>query len=97
VAPETRCHPGRLLAQGLRYARDRGLSFDDAWRQLLPTVWPRDSALAVQWREALEATREEWRAAYEGRSTGFSRAYPVLLLDLPMTDSAPPARGSLVA
>jgi hypothetical protein len=79
VAPPTHCHPGGLLATALLYARRRGLPFEEAWEEALPTVYPNDSAMRTQWRDALTGTKEEWRAAYEGRPTAFSRAAPALL------------------
>lgn len=44
----------------LAAARAAGSSFDAAWADALADV------AAREWRDALEATRAEWRAAYEG-------------------------------
>jgi hypothetical protein len=64
--------PPRDLRVRLEDARSRGLSFDDAWTEAMGGVrFPRGGGTTdvhgrYAWREALSATREEWRRAYEG-------------------------------
>ena len=82
MAPPIRLHPTALLAQALAYGRARGVPFDAAWEEALPTCWPTDSRLRMEWREAIQATRAEWEAAYEGRPTPFSVLAPRLLAAL---------------
>ena len=48
-----------VLAE-LTAARVAGTPFDAAWTYALEAVTERD------WRDALQATRDEWRDAYEG-------------------------------
>jgi hypothetical protein len=63
-------------------ARRRGIGFDEAWFFALgaPSVatkgvrLPHATSARRPWLDAFEATREEWRAAYEGRDTALSLA-----------------------
>lgn len=95
--PPTLWPPGDLRF-GLAAARERGLDFDQAWAEAWRTVrWPRgggsdDPSSATAWRKALRATREEWRAAYEGRESRGGAAAAALLDGLEAGRSELPER-----
>jgi hypothetical protein len=63
-------------------ARRRGIGFDEAWFFALgaPSVaekgvrLPHATEQRRPWLDAFDATREEWRAAFEGRDTALSVA-----------------------
>lgn len=63
--------PTEQVRVELQAARARGESFEDASEPTLrqKTHWPHDTAIRRAWREALAATRDEWRAAYYGWPT----------------------------
>ncbi len=60
--------PPADLRRHLQAAREQGLDFDLAWEDFMRTLTtPAGSQRdAHDWRKALEATRVEWLAAYEG-------------------------------
>jgi hypothetical protein len=74
--------PLEQMLWSLRAARERGLSFDEAWSRALQAPSHRDAAGVYlghqtvkrrEWIMVLEATRAEWEAAFEGRETSLSR------------------------
>lgn len=87
--------PPEALRDVLAECRGEGLSFDEAWRVALGTRrcrgrvrFPDDTVQRRGWRDALAATREEWRAAYLGRETALSRALALVAAE---DDTAQPA------
>lgn len=76
---EARSDPARqlraLLARSRANGRDFGSAWDFAWRSM---VMPHDTEERRAWREALDATRSEWRRAYEGEQSPRVEAIKVL-------------------
>lgn len=60
--------PPRQLAEYLLPPmKRRGVSFDVAWDLAMRSIrWPASRREAREWENMLAATREGWRAAYEG-------------------------------
>jgi len=55
------------MRRSLIEARDRGVSFDDAWAEALPAALAGMTGHATrEWAEALNATRDGWRAGFAG-------------------------------
>jgi hypothetical protein len=91
--PAPRKHPPPLehLRTLLAEARAEGLDFDAAWERAVGKKGPSGERIGGtvrfphatvhrrSWRQALEATIEEWRAAYENRETPLTRAIEHLL------------------
>jgi hypothetical protein len=73
--------PSEQMVGVLAQCRREGLAFDEAWVRALGTRQQR-GVIRFQhatearrgWREAFEATREEWRAAYYRQDSSLSRA-----------------------
>jgi hypothetical protein len=69
--------PPVVVGEHLAACRRNGMEFDAAWSGALVTV-KRVSLNGVkkeprhEWLDALDATRAEWQAAYEGVETHFS-------------------------
>jgi hypothetical protein len=95
VAAPSRFNPPRDLRRGLEDGRRRGLPFDAAWDAAWAEVhWSSDSKDRNSWKEALADARHEFRAAYEGIPTSFSRAARYItpvLLDAEPEDARAPA------
>jgi hypothetical protein len=58
-------HLLRSIREALASRRERGESFDEAWRATAGRLVPDNGAAGV-WRLALLGTRASWRSAYEG-------------------------------
>lgn len=74
--------PHELMREWLQAARDAGQDFDTAWAAALrcPSQGhigirlPHQTSERTAWLAVFEATKEEWRAGFERRETGVSRA-----------------------
>jgi hypothetical protein len=71
--------PPADLRHGLADARRRGLAFDEAWVEAWAGVrWPNWTGGIAEWREALNATKPEWRRAYEREPSSGGAALSLL-------------------
>lgn len=78
-APALRPPPVTQMGAALARLKREDVPFESAWRDAKKLIiWPHDTGHRQQWRIALEATRAEWQACYEGRPTPIS----LLLRDL---------------
>jgi hypothetical protein len=74
VAAPSKHFPLATLRTSLAASRARGEDFGVAWSRALGTQswmkaevdWPGDTVTRRLWREAIEATEPDWRAAYYG-------------------------------
>lgn len=64
--------PAARLRLLLADERRRGTDFDEAWARALAVLEPRED-----WAPALAWSREEFRAAYEGRGSRFVALGPL--------------------
>jgi hypothetical protein len=71
---------------GLKQCREDGLDFEASWLRTVgregsqrgTVIFPHQTKQRRAWREALAATREEWRAAFDGVQTPLSAALRAL-------------------
>lgn len=64
--------------------------FEVAWREAkAQIIWPHDTGHRRQWRLALEATRGEWQACYEGVPTKISLMLRDARPEITLVDDAP--------
>jgi hypothetical protein len=63
----SRPSPPEQLRERLAFQRARGAAFDHAWTRSVSALHWRNGDDRHEWIPALEATRDEWRAAYEHR------------------------------
>jgi hypothetical protein len=71
--------PAQQLVQLLAVSKRAGLSWEEAWAQATPQVkWPVDTYDRRNWRGAIEATLEEYRAAYLDEPTPISQALTLM-------------------
>lgn len=67
--------PPVQLRRVLERAREHGLTFDQGWYRAMgsrhPTAvkFPHDTPARREWRTALDATKAEWRAAFDLKPT----------------------------
>jgi hypothetical protein len=69
-------HPAEYLRCGLAYYRQQGLSFDDAWWEVLARSL--NMPEREVWVSVFEATRDAWERAYNHEPDGASRALNAL-------------------
>ena len=61
--------PVEQMRERLEVARDRGTGFQQAWIHALRNItFPSRHSEAQPWRDALDETIDEWRAAYLGEA-----------------------------
>lgn len=65
--------PPQELRHLLSHARNAGVDFDDAWEPAMHDALP-PSEGRVLWRDAFEATRDQWKRAYSGDDIAGVRA-----------------------
>lgn len=70
--PNLRAASGPSRCAGCRFIGDASICAAFGARVFTGVVWPPATKERQDWKAATAATREEWRAAYEGRSTAAS-------------------------
>jgi hypothetical protein len=79
------------LRHALERDRAAGVDFDEAWERAREAIrFPHRTEPRDQWKAALDATRDEWRAAWHGEPTAFATVAEALLAAT--DDSRPAAR-----
>jgi hypothetical protein len=69
MSARVRPTPVEQMRERLEVARGRRTRFEQAWAHAMRTItFPSDWAEAQAWRDVLNATVDEWRAAYLGES-----------------------------
>lgn len=80
-----------LLHGGARTRAGFEDAWETAWRLMISErAYPHRTTERAQWREALASTRPEFRAAYIGAETAYSRAHTMFLVMLAGADFSRP-------
>lgn len=99
MSPPQRPPSATQMFEALSRLRATGAPFDRAWEVAYRdrVRWPHDGTTRRIDKEAIQATRAEWKAAYEGRETPLSRTLRAISEQAPAEESRDPGGGVLAA